>query len=294
MKQQGTMRDYVNAAIQARQPSGACLGEEQVVAFYSGQLPETEMEAVRDHLAECPTCLALAQEARQFVHAMSEPAQAVAAASASALPWQRAHRHALFLMAASVIIAVGIVLLLWRGWRVEAPSDQQGKTPPAPTQLRENPWRGLQIAKADYTPEVARPADLIWRDERPETPGRPRPSPFARAMRPYEQNNFAQAEQRLGLFLEKNPAHAGGYFYRGVSLLLLGRTADAIAPLETAIELGQGQVREEAQWYLALAYLKAGGLSRALTELDAVIKTSGKHRAEALQLRQQIREALGQ
>jgi tetratricopeptide (TPR) repeat protein len=192
-----------------------------------------------------------------------------------------------------VIITVGVTL--WRGWRVEAPPEPIAQTPPPITTPRsgENPWRDLEIAKAEYAP--ATPTDdLIWRDEGSELPSAPKVSLFARAMRPYQQDDFAEAERRLEQFLEKNPKHAEAHFYRGVSLLLLGRTADAVAPLETAVEHGDAQVREEAQWYLAQAYLKLGEPSKALPHLDAVIERSEKHRSEALPLRQQVREALRQ
>jgi hypothetical protein len=291
MKPQGTMKEYVKAVIQARKPRGACLDEEQVMAFYSSQLRETEIEAIRDHLAECPTCLELAREARQFLQAMSEPIQVGTDLSLySHAPWHRVHWRKLFLLAASVVIAVSVALLLWRGWPVEAPAERQAETPSPSSSTtpepRENPWRDLEIVKAEYTPAVAPSDELIWRDE--GASGSPRLRPFARAMRPYERNDFAEAERRLARFLEKNPTHAEAHFYRGVSLLLLGRATDAIAPLEATVGHGHGRVVEEAHWYLALAYLKAGEPSKALKPLDAVVATSGRHRAEAEKLRRQV------
>lgn len=294
MKPQGTMREYLEVAVQGRRPSRAmpCLNEEQVVAFYSGRLQESEMDVIRDHLAECYHCLALARDARQFLEAMSvsaQPAHGPTEALPSTLSWYGMHRRELLLAAAMVIIAVSIGLL-WRASRRETPSEQQAQTSSQPSSAtpKENPWRDLKIAKAEYTPAVAPPGDLIWRDDNPGTPSQPKLSPFARAMRPYEGNDFAEVERRLAQFLENNPKHAQGYFYRGVSLLLLGKTADAIAPLEAAIEHGRGRVAEEAHWYLALARLRLGEPSKALEQLEAVMKTSGKHRSEAEQLRQQI------
>lgn len=295
MRPQRMMREYIKAAVHSETPSGACLNEELVVAFYSGRLGDNEQETVRDHLAECPTCLELAREARQFLRAVSEPIPAGSDSSSSAmLAWCHAHRRALFLMAASVVITIGGTLSMWRAWRVEAPSEQ-AKTPiplvSTPTLPRENPWRDLEIAKAEYAP--APPDDLIWRDEGPETTRASKLSPFAQAMRPYERNDFVEAERQLRQFLAKNPRHAEAHFYRGVSVLM-SHTTDAIAPLEAATEYGRGRVVEEAHWYLALAYLKAGEPSKALRHLDAVMETAGEHRPEAIKLRQQVRHLLGQ
>jgi TolA-binding protein len=290
MKSRASLNDYLKTAAERRPPNQAlsCVDEEQITAFYSGQLDERKADAIRDHLVECRTCRELAREARQFLQAMTEPMQVATAApmSVSTRPWYRVHGPRLWRLAAAVLLAVSLPLLVWQ-WQQRAPSDQQAKMPPTPSQPRENPWRNLEIAKADYVP--APPDELIWRDE-PGTPTSPKVSALARAMRPYQQNDFAEAEQRLAQFLEKNPKHAQAHFYRGVSLLMLGRTTEAVAPLEAAVEYGQGRVSEEAHWYLAQAYLKADEPSKALEQLDTVIAAKGKYRADAEKLYERVRQ----
>lgn len=70
-------REYLRVALRARRTEiGPCLNEERIVAFYSGRLGESEAESVRDHLAECPGCLEMARDARQFLKAMNDPAAA--------------------------------------------------------------------------------------------------------------------------------------------------------------------------------------------------------------------------
>jgi hypothetical protein len=299
MNQQRTVNDYLKAAAQARRrhPTTPCLSEEQLIAFYSRALNEHDRETVRQHLAECSTCVALARVARTFLQTTSQPIQTEAAtlpASMSAPSWFLRHRRELFLLAAMVLITLGVVLLLGRDWRVPAPAGQQAEipsslSPPTPPP-RENPWRELKIAKAEYTPPLATPDDVVWRGGKRRPIGPPTLALFAQAMQPYQQNDFAEAERQLGQFLENNPHHAEANLYRGVSLLLLDKITDAIAPLQAAIEHGPGRVREAAHWYLALAYLKSGEPSKALQPLDAVIAIRGTHRAEAEKLRQQIRD----
>jgi Putative zinc-finger len=67
-------REFLKAALRTRPTElMPCLDEERLVAFYSGQLGEDEAESVRNHLAECPDCLEMARDARQFLKAISEP-----------------------------------------------------------------------------------------------------------------------------------------------------------------------------------------------------------------------------
>jgi tetratricopeptide (TPR) repeat protein len=287
MKLQGELKDYLKAAA-GKPPRGQavpCLDEEQMAAFYAGQLGDRQADAVRDHLVECPACREMARDARQFVHAMTEPKHTTT--SASAAPWYRRHERKLWLLAAAVLIAVALPLLVRQIREVEAPSEQQAERPaPRPSPTSDNPWQNLEIAKAEYVP--ASQDDLVWRDE----PGRPKSSSddlFAEGMRLYQLNSFAVAQRRLAQFLRRNPQHAEAYFYRGVSLLLLDKTMAAIAPLEAAVKHSRGQFQQEAQWYLAQAYLKAGEPAKAREQLEAVIAAKGKRQAEAEKLRGQIK-----
>jgi tetratricopeptide (TPR) repeat protein len=264
-----------------RRPAKPCLDEERIVSFYSGRLNEAESEAVREHLAECPACLTLARESREFLAAMAE----------SSPQRRRPLAPRLLLAAASIAVAVGAGVLWMRGVRQETPPTAGQPKSPATgdftARLSGNPWQGLPVAKAPWTHE-ADPGEIVWRSGEPEAPAEKARSSFDRAMRLYEQDDFAGAQQRLTSFLEKNPQHAEAHFYLGVSLLMLGRSQEAIAPLETAAGRVKSRAAEEAHWYLALAHLKNGEFSAALEQLDAVIRLSGRHSSEAQRLRREV------
>ena len=100
---------------------------------------------------------------------------------------------------------------------------------------------------------------------------------------------FHEAERQLALFLEAHPESADARFYRGVSLLMLGRTAEAAPPLMAAIEIGESRTREEARWYLALGFLKQDEPGKALEQLDVLATSPGHRRSEADKLRQEVR-----
>ena len=297
MKPQGSMKEYLKTSAQRRPRAAPCLDEDQLVEFYLGRLEESRNESIQDHLAECSDCLELSKDVRQFLAVMDksmDSTDAVPAEASHSSPFGLGVGPRLFLLAASVVVAVTAGIVYWQGSRVEAPPPQaQGPQPTASaTTTPENPWRDLQIAKAQYTPATTPPDEPLYRDDSPQA--QPKPSAFAQAMQPYERNDFAEADRRLKQFTEKSPGHAAAQFYRGVSLLLLGKPTEAIAPLETAVAKGEGRMREEAQWYLALTYLKVGDHSQALKQLDTVIPTSSRRRADAEQLRSEVKRVLGQ
>ena len=297
MKPQGSMKEYLKTSAQRRPRAARCLDEDQLVEFYLGRLEESRNDSIQDHLAECSDCLELSKDVRQFLAEMDESMDsidAVPAEGSHSSPFGLGVGPRLFLLAASVVIAVAAGIVYWQGSRVEAPPPQaQGLQPtPSATTTPENPWRDLQIAKAQYTPATTPHDELLYRDDSPQA--QPKPSAFAQAMQPYERNDFAETDRRLKQFTEKNPGHAAAHFYRGVSLLLLGKSAEAIAPLETAVARGEGRMREEAHWYLAQTYLKTGDYSKALEQLDVLIQTSSKHRADTEQLRQQVKQVMDQ
>src|SRR5688500_17490038 len=78
MKSRATMRDYLKAVARHPQPRGvcSCLDDNQIVAFYSRQLDANNAETICAHLADCPKCLELARDARQFLGLMTGPAEA--------------------------------------------------------------------------------------------------------------------------------------------------------------------------------------------------------------------------
>ena len=85
MKARPNLADYLKSVARMRRPVAPCLDEQEVVAFYSGTLGQMEAEGVRNHLADCPKCLDLAAEVRQFVEAMSGTVAAPLTPSAAEL-----------------------------------------------------------------------------------------------------------------------------------------------------------------------------------------------------------------
>lgn len=286
-----SMQYWVREAIvrHTEPSSGRCPEGDQLLNFYSDRLDQAEIADVREHLVACARCRGEARLARSFLSVMCEPA-GVRAARFPTISWMRTRTTPFLLASAAlVVLSIGAAFLFWRTRQVEIPPLQQARStgPQAVTSdaSATNPWRDLVVAKADYSPPIAGPDDMFYRDGKPEPEAQ---STLPLAMEPYERDDFAETERRLAELLARNPRESEAHFYRGVSLLMLGRTAEAIAPLQAAIRTGEGAAVAEARWYLALALLKHGQPTKALEQLDSLSAAPGAHRAEAGKIRQEV------
>jgi tetratricopeptide (TPR) repeat protein len=146
----------------------------------------------------------------------------------------------------------------------------------------ENPWEDLSVAAAPFP--AAAEDELVFRSDEAGD------AAFTSAMAPYRQGDYAAAEVALERFLASHPGEGRALFYRGVSLLLLGRAEAAIPPLASAASASPAP--EDARWYLALARLKSGDRGGALRDLDMVADAPGARRQEAATLAKEVRDAL--
>lgn len=97
--------------------------------------------------------------------------------------------------------------------------------------------------------------------------------------------------------LEQLPASAVNLFYQGNCLIALGRYAEAISVLHQAETFDQSSFSNFAQWYLAIAYYKAGDNQNAESYLLKTIDNSGilerdKQKARKLLEQLQTKETL--
>jgi hypothetical protein len=242
-----------------------CPGEEALLAFYRARLSETEGDSIREHLAGCASCVELARDALAFLGAME-------ATPERSRPFGRGW------LAAAAVIAAALIAGIWIARRPATPA--AGPVPEGAAPGSVNPWRDLPVAAAEY--RASAPEDELVFRSGDETAS----AGFAEAMVPYTRGDWAAADAALARFLQTHPGHVEGSFYRGVSLLMLGRPEEARRLLASS---STAPVRPEAHWYLALALLKSGDASAALAELDAVASVPGPRRVEAGNLAAEVR-----
>lgn len=115
-----------------------------------------------------------------------------------------------------------------------------------------------RITKPAFTPSVEVPTFGIAPPYHPEAEKR-----FREAMAFYDDPAFpAKAIPKLREAIATDPRHDQAQFWLAIAYLLKGETREAIGPLEAAIRLAPG--KSEYKQYLVWAYLKVGDVQNAL------------------------------
>lgn len=104
----------------------------------------------------------------------------------------------------------------------------------------------------------------------------------------YDKGNYTQAASLLAAHFNQTRELNVGLYY-GTALLLDGKAKEAIKILELARQSTDEPVRQSAEWYLALAYLKTGDTARTYNILNA-IKSDHLYAQKARSLLEQMND----
>lgn len=149
--------------------------------------------------------------------------------------------------------------------------------------------RGDQRQTTKATPPAAAPLIQLAEIRPPEyqsttyrgAAGAPQ-AEFARAMKRYQDGDYAGAWSALSAIHSASPHYAEARHFGGVSLLLLGRTGEAIECLDAVVALGaKTPFEEEARYYRALALWVAGQREAGRAELSRVVEMQGDYEERA-------------
>jgi hypothetical protein len=251
-------------------------------AYEFSALSEEERKVFSDHMIECEYCHSQVYSLDPIMTAFRDHRSAARAGEVDQsvtlrklLPFREPNRVWYSIPAFAMLLAVFIL----GGWLVYNAARAPGSASPGngvePTIA--SVWENLEVPKAAYTPTS------------PDVSLRKPSSAFESAMAAYQQNDFARAIEQLETLSEMEPDNAPEVnFYLGVSLLLVGRSQDAISPLKKALRFTNDMQSESRHYYLALAYLKRDEPQQAMVELDAVIGMGGEYGPTAKGLKQQI------
>jgi tetratricopeptide (TPR) repeat protein len=114
--------------------------------------------------------------------------------------------------------------------------------------------------------------------------------PLAQAMQEYRQHDYAQALPILERLLGEGSAEDTTLFFKGNASLALEQTPGAISSFRQILTNPKHPFYQEAQWYLALAYLQDGSEDEAKTQLQSVAKDSTHpHYGEATELLKKLK-----
>ena len=253
-----------------------CPRPEVLMASQSGALPEETAQSVSRHVEKCAFCQILLKDmaSDEFAQATVGEAQRVRArVFAQVGPRTNAAKagggfFAIWFWKALPITALAaaaiIAFVIWTRIHQSvstvpgpAPVAQQQAPSATPSALV---WEKLPIRLQASTILVVRGA--------PRTSQEKYAAALTSALAHYRDEKYPEAEQELAKVAKEFPRGVEGQLYLGVTQLALQKNAEAIAPLSAAQKLGTEQFRDDATWYLALAYRSSGDTQGALAQLQ--------------------------
>jgi TolA-binding protein len=96
----------------------------------------------------------------------------------------------------------------------------------------------------------------------------------------YNNKEYAAASERFQNYVSEKPTDLNAQFYLGLSLIESGKVDDGIDALTLVIN-GKGLLQEQAEWYRALAYLKAGDIESCKKHLNEINREGHDYQSNA-------------
>jgi tetratricopeptide (TPR) repeat protein len=247
--------------------------------YLNGKLSEDESELLEEHLIECDRCSKILEERvilKEIIHRNSKEIfeglvteERIDSPSSIFSPllsyMQRVKRPGVRwgIAAAATCIILLVPLVLIRD-------------------IRRDPRRLAAIEVYPYTTPFFRgnthTENILWK--------------FNKGIAYYQNGEYAEALPFLEDAREQNDDNPEISFFLGVCYLLTGHETKAAAAFESVISKIPDW--EPGHWYLANSRLKAGEVRKALESLEKVITFEGRYARDALQLKEQILERIGE
>ena len=97
------------------------------------------------------------------------------------------------------------------------------------------------------------------------------------AYKAYKENQYEKAQQAFEKLILQNPTEISAHFYLGLSHLYSKNYTAAISQLKTvqSVQKNNDSFQQEADWFLALAYILKGSDKLAQNELEKIVNTKG-------------------
>ena len=263
--------------------------EDEIAERYlHGRLSETLQEAYERHYFDCERCFEELETYRVIQEALRRSA---AQSSEPSALWHRGPVRAWALAAAVIVVVAGLAMLV----RLDAPSgprlspvEDAGEEPDGSPDGT-TPQRAED--RTNRPDEAARQLDrLAGVEPPPYSPVTLRgdrtgaDSAFREAMQSYLEGRYDLAADGLADAAALDPGRPDIAFFHGASLLLVGKVDEALAALQSTLQLGDSPFFEEAHFYRAKACLANRDPSAARDHLRRVVDAGGPLAAEAQSL----------
>lgn len=111
---------------------------------------------------------------------------------------------------------------------------------------------------------------------------------LSKGLRSFKHGRWAEAITQFNLLLEHNSKDINALFYKGISAWNLNRSLIAQNCLMQVLASENNVFHQEAKWYLALTYVKAGETDTARELLTAIINEKGFYTKQAKEALKQL------
>lgn len=99
----------------------------------------------------------------------------------------------------------------------------------------------------------------------------------------YNNKEYTAAAERFQNYVTENQNDLNAQFYLGLSLIESGKVNDGIDALGLVIT-GKGLLKEQAEWYRALGYLKLGDIESCKKQLEEINREGHDYQSKAVSL----------
>jgi tetratricopeptide (TPR) repeat protein len=262
-----------------------CPSAQLILAASGESLPEELRTRVSEHLAQCGACRMLAEdlaaaelsemtpEEQARMRARLEPVLG-AEGKSNAWSWLRTWALRPIPVAAMAAAALAVGTFVFVQINKQQPPAVASIPQPSPPILVAATLP-LEKPAINIPPD----SDLLWRGGKPGAPSLG--DQLEAALVPYKKDDYAGSAKKLEKLEKRYPQNSEVKFYYGICHLFLGDSAGAIRQLEAAKRLAKPPENQEASWYLAIAYQRAGQNDLALAELQTLCKADGPYAARA-------------
>lgn len=253
-----------------------CPKPELLLASQAGVLDQETSQRVAAHLEKCGFCRILARDLTDAELSTARPEEesrvrervldAVESSAKADKPGGRLRKawiwKATLVVASAALAAVAVMRVVDFQHRGRVSPLPTAAVQPEPTKPAASvfQWQKLPIKLQASTVLVLRGA--------PRTSQEKYASALTSALAFYRDDKFPEAAERLSKVAHAFPNGVEGQLYLGISQLRLQQNAEAIVPLRVAQKLGPQQFRENATWFLALAYERVGKPEASAAELQ--------------------------
>ena len=271
-----------------RKAHADCPTPDVLLASQAGVLDETTSSKVAAHLANCTFCRILLRSLSDFELATARPdeesrirervLQSTQPAPNDKPAVMRTRRRSwvfgLAFAAAACAVLVAVLARRFHSNRQPVPPvaslPQQPQRPQAPSVFV---WEKLPVRLQASTVLVLRGGQQANR--------RTYAGQLTTALTSYQDDHYAEAEQQLATLAKAFPNGVESQLYLGICRLALEQNAEAIPPLVAAQKLGPGRFRQDATWFLALAYRRLQDSARSSAQLQKLCSGKSEYATRA-------------